>query len=47
MMNKRSSSRATISTVTAIAVASAVLLVSTLAVVPLVEQAHALDIRAK
>jgi hypothetical protein len=44
MMNKRSSSsRTTISTVTTIAVASAVL-VSTLAVVPLVEQAHALDI---
>jgi hypothetical protein len=45
MMNKRSScSRTTTSTVTAIAVASAVLLVSTLAVIPLVEEAHALDL---
>jgi hypothetical protein len=46
MMNKRSSSSRTTTstTITAIAVASAILLVSTLAVIPLVEQAHALDL---
>jgi hypothetical protein len=47
MMNKRSSfSRTTFSTTVtaAIAIASAILLVGTLAVLPLVEQAHALDL---
>jgi hypothetical protein len=46
MMNKRSSSssRTTTSTITPIAVASAILLVSALAVIPLVEEAHALDL---
>jgi hypothetical protein len=47
MMNKRSSFSSTTSSTTvtaAIAIASAILLVGTLAVVPLVEQAHALDL---
>jgi hypothetical protein len=44
MMNKRSSSSRTTTSVTAIAIASAILLVGTLAIIPLVEQAHALDL---
>jgi hypothetical protein len=45
MMNILSSSTRTTTTITAIAVASALLLVGALVVVPLVEEAHALDLK--